>query len=100
MGMSNPASASRSFFSIWPDGGHTLAQGRFMDVFPGRSDGDADSTSLRIRRTGTVELIQHAWGDTTYALTNLQCYPGHTGTRSCSPAPSAPRGTASTPGPS
>lgn len=79
MGMSNPASALRSWFSIYADAGRTLAQGRFMDVFPGRSDGNADSTSLRIRRSGAIELIQHAWGDTTYALTNLQCYPGHTG---------------------
>lgn len=76
-GMSNAATVARQSFAIVPNAAGTVIEGQFRDVFPGRSNGATDLTTLRIFRTGVVQIRLDAWGGATYNLSALQCYAGH-----------------------
>lgn len=75
-GMSTPTSARRSTFTIAPNSALSLIEGRFVDVFPGRSGDSGDATTLRIHRSGQVQVRLDRWGGGLITLSNLQCYPG------------------------
>jgi len=65
-------------FSVSPDSTGSVV-GKFQEVFPGRTDGSSDLTTLKVSRSGTVQLKLDEWGGVLVSLTNVQCYPGHTG---------------------
>jgi len=77
MGISTRPSP-RYLFHIGNDGTGTLT-GQFQDVFPGRTDGSSDLTTLRIRRPTVVQLRFDDWGGGLATLTGLQCFPGNFG---------------------
>lgn len=77
-GISNPATAYKSgLYVSKPYNTASYMQGQFRAVFPGRSDGSTDLTTLRIFRSGSVQMILNAWGNSTVNLSDLQCFPGH-----------------------
>lgn len=64
-----------SFILSW-SGSPDMRVGQFQDVFPGRPDGAIDLSTLRIHRSGRVEVVLDRWGSYTFGLNSLQCYPG------------------------
>jgi len=76
-GISNPG--THSLFVIKKDKATDSIKGKFQDVFPGRTDGQADLTTLSIFRSGAVQLRLDDWGGTLVSLGALGCFPGHTG---------------------
>lgn len=69
--------AQKDRIYMWKNGGVSTA--KFKDVFPSRASGKVDLTTLNIYENGKVEIVLNEWSDATYSLSNLQCYPGHTG---------------------
>lgn len=78
-GIANSGAAARHVFYLVPDRTSGVLSGRFQDVFPGRINGETDLTTLSILRSGAVRFRLNDWGGAIGTLSNLECFPGHTG---------------------
>ncbi len=76
--MSQADKARNDYFILSWGPSADMRIGQFQDVFPGRPDGAIDLSTLRLYRNGRVEVVLDRWGSYTFALNNLQCYPGST----------------------
>jgi hypothetical protein len=76
--MTQADKARNDSFVLTRGPGNDRQTGQFQDVFPGRPDGSIDLSTLRIYRSGRVEVVLDRWGSYTFAMNSLQCYPGST----------------------
>lgn len=76
-GIANPSTPHPFYLTLNPASGKL--EGKYQEVFPSRSDGSSDLTTLLIPRTGSVQLRIDDWGGVLVTLSQLECFPGETG---------------------